>query len=172
MQSHDRSWIHAALERHEAALVGFAARITGDLEAARDVVQETYLKLCAERREAVEPHLAEWLFTVCRRGALDVRRKRNRAETEVEDMDRHASSDGAVGALEVEEEGARAIALLGRLPEKQREALRLRFQGGLSYKEIARVTDQSIGNVGWLIHMGLKSLREQLAGSPLERRLS
>jgi RNA polymerase sigma factor (sigma-70 family) len=172
MQSHDPSWIHAALERHEAALVGFATRITGDLEAARDVVQETYLKLCAERREAVEPHLAEWLFTVCRRAALDVRRRRKRNRTEGDDMDRHASSTNASQALEIEEEGALALTLLARLPDSQQEALRLRFQSGLSYKEIARVTDQSIGNVGWLIHTGLKSLRAQLAGDPLERRLS
>jgi RNA polymerase sigma factor (sigma-70 family) len=172
MQATEGNWIQAALERHESALIAFAARITGDLESARDVVQETYLKLCAERREAVEPHLAEWLFTVCRRRALDVWRQRQRPEREVGDMDHHADTDGAVGALEVEEESARAVALLARLPEKQREALRLRFQAGLSYKEIARVTDQSIGNVGWLIHTGLKSLREQLAGGKLERRLS
>jgi RNA polymerase sigma-70 factor (ECF subfamily) len=49
-----------------------------------------------------------------------------------------------------------------RLPENQREALRLKFQHGLSYKEIGRVTEESVGNVGWLIHTGLKKLREGL----------
>jgi RNA polymerase sigma-70 factor (ECF subfamily) len=172
MHQADRSWIRAVLERHEGALVGYAARITGDAESARDVVQEAFIKLCAERREAVEPHLAEWLYTVCRRGAIDARRRKHDG-TEVADMDRHASQDGALGALEVEEEGARALALLARLPAKQQEALRLRFQSGLSYKEIARVTEQSIGNVGWLIHVGLRSLRSQLEGGrALERRLS
>ena len=32
----------------------------------------------------------------------------------------------------------------------------------LSYKEIGRVTEESVGNVGWLIHTGLKKLREGL----------
>ena len=41
--------------------------------------------------------------------------------------------------------------------------LRLKFRHGLSYKEISRVTQESIGNVGWLIHTGIKKLREELA---------
>jgi RNA polymerase sigma factor (sigma-70 family) len=167
----DASWIERALERHETALVAYAARITGDVEAARDVVQETYLKLCRARREAVEPQLAEWLFTVCRNAAVDLRRKRGRAaEDEEFEMAEIEGSTGFAAAAEAErrDEGARAITLLASLPGKQREVLRLRFESGLSYKEIARVTGQSIGNVGWLIHMGLKSLRAQLAGDAVE----
>ena len=161
----DASWIERALERHESALVAYAARITGDVDTARDVVQETYLKLCRARREAVEPQLAEWLFTVCRHAAIDLRRKLGRAEAnegfEMAEIEESAE-------IENRDEGARALQLLARLPGSQREVLRLRFEGGLSYKEIARVTGQSIGNVGWLIHMGLKSLRAQLAGDAVE----
>jgi RNA polymerase sigma factor (sigma-70 family) len=167
------SWIEAALLRHEGALLAFAQRITGDLELARDVVQETFVKLCSQERAAVEPQLAEWLYTVCRNAALDVRRKRaRRPEAEEHDMERHGDPTSATAALEVQDEGRRALALLARLPEKQQEVLRLRFQGGLSYKEIARVTGESMGNVGWLIHVGLKSLRSSMAGEALEGTVS
>ena len=37
--------IRSLLERYEAALVTYAARLTGDVELARDVVQDTFLKL-------------------------------------------------------------------------------------------------------------------------------
>lgn len=168
MQRADPSWIQEALRRHESALLSFAARLTGDLEAARDVVQDTFVKLCAERREAVEPHLAEWLFTVCRNGALDVRRRSRKAATEGGDMDLHVGAADGVAELETRDASARALELLARLPEAQQEVLRLRFHGGLSYKEIARVTGQSIGNVGWLIHVGLKALRAQLTGGAVE----
>jgi DNA-directed RNA polymerase specialized sigma24 family protein len=57
---------------------------------------------------------------------------------------------------------------LERLPGKQREALRLKFQSGLSYKEIAAVMDETVGNVGWLIHVGLKGLRGRLAAEGAE----
>ena len=40
--------------------------------------------------------------------------------------------------------------------------IRLKFQHGLSYKQIAEVTQLSVSNVGFLIHTGLKALRERL----------
>ena len=54
---------------------------------------------------------------------------------------------------------AEAVALL---PDNQQEVIRLRFTDGLSYKEIAEVTKLSVSNVGYLIHMGVKTLRERL----------
>ena len=52
---------------------------------------------------------------------------------------------------------------LDGLPTKQREVLRLKFQGGMSYKEIAGALDLSVSNVGFLLHSGLKRLRKSLA---------
>ncbi len=54
------------------------------------------------------------------------------------------------------------------LPPKQQEVLRLKFQQGLTYREISQVTQESIGNVGWLLHKGLKSLKERLAGGEMQ----
>ena len=51
--------------------------------------------------------------------------------------------------------------LISRLPEKQREVIRLKFQQSLSYREIAEVMKLSESNVGYLIHMGIKALREE-----------
>jgi RNA polymerase sigma factor (sigma-70 family) len=166
------SWIHSALLRHERALIAFASRIAGDAELAREVVQETFLKLCAARREEVEPKLVEWLFTTCRNAALDQRRRldtRGR-RTQTQEMDMHPDPRSALSVLETNEESAQVLKLLARLPEKQREALELRFRGGLSYKQIAAVTGDTVGNVGWLIHAGLKTLRERLSGGALQGR--
>lgn len=51
---------------------------------------------------------------------------------------------------------------LGDLPTNQQEVILLKFQEGLSYKEISQVTNRTVSNVGYLIHMGMKALREQL----------
>jgi RNA polymerase sigma-70 factor (ECF subfamily) len=40
--------------------------------------------------------------------------------------------------------------------------VRLKFQHGLSYKEIAAVTELSVSNVGYLIHTAIKKLRTEL----------
>src|SRR5262245_52633335 len=67
--------IRSAMDLHESRLIRFAARITGNLESARDVVQDTFLKLCKEDLDAVGDHVGAWLFRVCRNRALDVRKK-------------------------------------------------------------------------------------------------
>ena len=55
-----------------------------------------------------------------------------------------------------------ALETLETLPANQKEVLRLKFQHGLSYQQIANVTQLSVSNVGYLIHTGLKTLREKL----------
>ena len=40
--------------------------------------------------------------------------------------------------------------------------IRLKFQAGFSYKEISRITGLSMGNVGFIIHTAVKSLRASM----------
>ena len=63
------------------------------------------------------------------------------------------------------EESARVLRALQSLPPRQQEVLRLKLKHELSYKEIARVAGISISNVGYQIHVGLKTLRERLAAT-------
>lgn len=73
------AWVRETLNRYERPLVRYALRYAGDLESARDAVQETFLKLCLADRSALNGKLAGWLFTVCRNRALDMRRKARRS---------------------------------------------------------------------------------------------
>ena len=61
---------------------------------------------------------------------------------------------------ETREDSERLALLIGRLPDRQREAIVLKFQAELSYKEIAEVTGLTTSNVGYLIHVGLRTLRD------------
>ncbi len=157
-------WLESALREHERPLTLYAKRILGDLDRARDVVQETFLKLCNQRREDVETRLREWLFTVCRNQAYDVRRKEHRMTSLGDEQAalRTSTVERPGDALEQRDEVSHVIASLTALPDKQAEVLRLKFQHGLSYRSISEVTGESIGNVGWLIHVGLKALRAKL----------
>jgi len=166
-------WIRETLDRFEQPLISYAQRILGDLERARDAVQETFLRLCKQERNEIEGHLAEWLFTVCRNQALDTRRKESRMTSmdgELRDgMAATASAEPTPERTsEVRDSASHVLGLLGDLPAKQQEVLRLKFQHGLSYREIGRVMDESVGNVGWLIHTGIRNLRGRLAGEGAE----
>ena len=66
------------LRRFELPLVQYAARIIGDRDRARDVVQETFVQLQRSKREQLDHAPAKWLFTVCRNRALNVCRKERR----------------------------------------------------------------------------------------------
>ena len=71
-------WVRQALDDYERPLIQFAYRLTGDRETARDVVQDTFVKLCSTDPAKLNGRLAPWLFTVCRNRAYDVGKKRAR----------------------------------------------------------------------------------------------
>lgn len=157
-------WVRAALERHGGALTRYAASITGDPDTARDVVQETFVRLCDEPPARLNGCLSEWLFTVCRNRALDVRRKQQRMMP-LADIELAAEPDADPSPASVAEQtdtSALALRLLRTLPLNQQEVIRLKFQAGLSYEEISRVTTLSVSNVGFLLHTALKTLRARM----------
>jgi len=158
------AWIHEAVAHYEGPLTLYATRLTGNLERARDVVQETFLKLCRQRREEVDEHLAEWLYTVCRNHALDTRRKERRMTAIATSTlsERCDSTPSPEIAFERGEETGAVLRLLDDLPEEQQECIRLKFQHGRSYKEISAITCKSVSHVGVLIHLGVKALRTQV----------
>lgn len=155
--------VKRALDEYQGALIGYAASILGDVERARDVVQDTFLRLW--QQDSVAVSLKSWLFTVCRNRAFDVLRKEKRMthleSQEIESM--AAADDDPAAAAEREESHRTVLRYLERLPANQREVIRLKFHGDLSYKEISAITSLSVGNVGFLIHTGIRRLREMLA---------
>jgi RNA polymerase sigma-70 factor (ECF subfamily) len=158
-----------ALERtfaeQRAPLVRYATRLLGDRQRAEDVVQDTFFRFMAQPRDAVVGHAVEWLFTVCRHRALDVLRKEGRMKRfEEGQVERLTTADPRPGrAMEEAETQATILRLIDRLPPNQQEVIRLKFQNGFSYQEIARITELSVGNVGFLIHTAVARLRADFA---------
>ena len=79
--------------------------------------------------------------------------------------------DRAQPAAEAQQPETRSqlATMVADLPERQREVLRLKFQGDLSYREIAEVMDLTVSHVGVLIHTGIQTLRERMTGSATTR---
>lgn len=159
--------VRRAVREFETPLVGYAAGITHDLDAARDVVQDTFLKLYTQEDPSRldGPGLKSWLFTVCRNRAVDWLRRRKRLvsldASPIDDV--AAASPSPHDAAADGEETAEVLRFFRRLPDNQAECLRLKFQNDLSYREIAAITGLSVSNVGFLIHTGLKRLRQLLS---------
>jgi len=157
-------WVMAALDRYEGPLIRYAARITGDLDRARDVVQDTFLRLWTAELGRLEDHVGEWLFTVCRNRALDVVRKERRMNqlTDTQAALQVSREPTPAAVAERKETAGRVLREIETLSDNQQEVIRLRFQNEMSYKEISRITGHSVSNVGFLIHTAIKTLRQRL----------
>lgn len=162
-------WLQAVVRRFELPLLQYASRIVGCPERARDVVQDTFLRL--QERGPGQGALdegnaaARWLFTVCRHRALDICRKENRMTY----LDQETSEalptaqPGPAEELARKETATFVLRLVEKLPARQQEIIQLKFQNGLSYQEISEITRLSVSNVGFILHRALKALREQHA---------
>jgi len=151
--------IHEALARYERPLISHAKAITGDLESARDAVQETFLRLSRQNVEALAPRLAPWLFIVCKNCALDHRRKIVRFdESPLNDV--HAAEGlSPAGEAEHREDASILRRLVAELSPREQELVRLKFEAGLSYKEIGEALRISVSNVGVQLHNAIQTLK-------------
>lgn len=166
-------WVGHAVARYERQLVAYVAHLTGDADRARDVVQETFVRLCGVKRADVEGRLAPWLYTVSRNLAIDDRRKErrmhllNRTQADTYPSPSPASRyDPAPDPSDAAERSDAVSAVLNHLaalPAVQQEAIRLKFQHGLSYRQIGEILNLTATNVGFILHTGLKTLRGRLA---------
>ena len=179
MTSPDAPDFPALLARYERPLVRYAQSIVGDVDSARDVVQDVFIKLArGQMRNGTEPadggngstphppHLEAWLFTVTRHGALDHHRKQSRIIPMPIQDDRPCGAPSPSATLESRDGEASLLRLLDALTPNQREVIRLKFQNDLSYREIAEVTQLTVTNIGFLLHTGLKKLRALAAELP------
>ena len=179
----DASQLVAVLDRYERPLVRYALSILHDVEAARDVVQETFVQYAEGRAPAASSpeenvrgsnngntplgrHAEAWLFTVTRNRAIDHQRKQSRIIPMHPIDDRSSDEPGPAAVLERREIAGSLLRLLDELSANQREVIRLKFQNDLSYKEIAEITQLSVTNVGFLLHTGLKKLRVLVLAQP------
>lgn len=158
-------WVESALDKYEGPLLRYALRwCRGDVDRARDAVQDTFLRLCQQPQERIEGYLAQWLFTVCRNRAIELLRKEGRMEPLSDaDLAVRSAADPDPARRAERHDRLQAVAhLLAELPERQQELIRLKFQEDLSYKEISHITALSVSNVGFLLHTGIQTLRRRL----------
>lgn len=157
-------FIEQAMVDYQSALIGYASTVLNDIDLARDVVQDTFSRLCQQDPGKVRDNLKSWLFTVCRNRALDILRKDKRqqplAETQWAKLPANDAQPDETADLQ--ERNLQLLSYLDRLTANQREVILLKFQQDLSYREIETITGLTAGNVGFLIHTGLKRLREIL----------
>jgi RNA polymerase sigma factor (sigma-70 family) len=139
------------------AMLRTATAYLGDVEAAREAVQEGVANAIRMRKTyRGEGTLEAWLWRVVLNAVRSAHRERAHSRM---------LSEGSEAVFpETPDEGVRAA--VRRLPERQRLVLFLRFYADLDYATIADLLDISEGTVGASLNAARKTLRGLLTGVP------
>jgi RNA polymerase sigma-70 factor (ECF subfamily) len=143
-------------------LRAFAASLSGSMQLADDLVQDTLLKAWGNS-EKFEPgtSLRAWLFTILRNTYYSLYRKRGR---EVQDSEgTYAERMATHGNQESHLDLADFRKALAKLPEEQREVLIMVGATGLSYEEAAEICGVAIGTIKSRVNRARTKLAELLS---------
>jgi RNA polymerase sigma-70 factor (ECF subfamily) len=157
---------HAAdllVRRYLGDVHSVTLRVLRDAELAQDAAQEAFINaLRGLQQFRGEASFRTWLLRIAMNAARTVaRRQFHRREVPLDVVQETAADDAdAAHVVAINDEAARIQKVLEQLPEKQRMAVTLRVNQGLSYQEIGQVLDCSEGAARVNYHLGVKRLRE------------
>lgn len=153
------------VSRHKDRLFAYLSRLSCDRSQAEDLLQETLLRAWrAFPRYDHRDKFSSWIFSIAHNTALDARRSAGVREAMVsvaDPLERPAVDDPESLAL-AQELTVRVNELLNALPPKQLRVFLLRQHSDMSFKEIARLTQQPLSTVLGHMHYAVKKLRKLL----------
>jgi RNA polymerase sigma-70 factor (ECF subfamily) len=152
-----KAW-RALFEQHSPRLLRMTALMTGSTNAARDCVQETFVRIL---NSAVHPQAGSvdaYLSTIAYRLALkEILRLRRLSHSDTMEP---VSPDPSPLDHAIADERQREVAqALRELTSQHREILILRLHGGHTYEEIAEITGLPLGTVKSRIFNAVKQAR-------------
>ncbi len=175
LQRGEASAFDALFERYRLSLLAYVRARVRDPALAEDIVQDCFLQM-VEWRHRLDPSrsIGGWLFRVARNRTVDVQRHRGfevfpgdgHVRTLAGQTDRQTQGSPADTLMQAEAAAAVERALAD-LSDGDRDLIYLRFYGGLTLEQIARVQRRPLGTVLWRCHRILKQLRRRLAHEDL-----
>ena len=155
----EKAFEHLVIDHQDAAF-GFAKRIVGDPELARDVVQEAFIRVLRHHaRFEGGRSFRTWLLHIVRNLAIDGLRRR-RPNAAIEYLDHLADVERGPSVSERDELRIRVATVLRELPDKYREILVMREMDELPAEDIAQVIGVDYGTTRWRLHQARKLFRE------------
>jgi len=181
----DEVAFNALVERYERPLLNFIYRFVGDHQLARDLYQETFLRVYrAARSYDPSRKFSTWLFQIAANLCIDGLRRRKIArvlqvklpqEQVPEELGevvqayppfwddwRSAASEDPAMMAERKELAERVQAAMHTLPADAKLVLVLRHYQGLSYQEISEIVHCPVGTVKSRLHHALHTLKRRL----------
>jgi RNA polymerase sigma-70 factor, ECF subfamily len=167
VQEHELASFEETMLPHMDAAHNLAKWLLRNEQDAQDVVQEAYLRAFKSFSGFHGSNGRAWLLTIVRNTSYTLLKKNKTVDlTTTFDEEIHASSYESVSPatiLEHAEDAELIREAMDELPAEFREILALRHQEGLSYKEIADITQIPPGTVMSRLARARGKLKEYLA---------
>lgn len=174
LQSGDTDSLGTLVLRWEQPLFRFTYRILLRREDARDVCQETFLRILDKcDRYKRGSRFSTWMYQIALNLCRDQLRRRRRwglllaQERELDEGAAPAPDDDAIGGdparqAERRERSSAVVRALGQIPPEQREVLVLKEYAGLKFREIAEILGCPESTVKSRMYYGLSGVRAAL----------
>ena len=158
----DRQSYALLVDEYKSPIYNLAYRMTGNLEDADDLTQETFIRAYQYLwRYDTSKKFFTWLYTL----ALNLIRnhfKKNKYNKSSEELSANLLADkNPSPETELIETQEISVYLL-RLEDESRALLIMKFYQGLTFEEIAQITGKSLSAVKMRIYRGLEKLKELL----------
>ena len=127
------------IQRLQPRLQQTAESIIGDADSAEDAVQETVIALWEQRATTKEQDFERLSFTIVKRRSIDLLRKRKPTVP----IDAETLMLTETQPDDTEERYQMARKLVEQLPQRQRDAILMKYEDGLSNEEIEKATGMS-----------------------------
>jgi RNA polymerase sigma factor (sigma-70 family) len=159
----ERDAFDALITRWHEPIWRYLRRLTGSDDAARDLTQDTWLRVMRGIVKLRDPaSLRPWLFGIARRLAMD---RLRRQYTQAVDADAVIEDIAAIEIdLDFESDLAALETCMAALPLRERETLALFYLRELTIEQIAALLDVPTGTIKSRLFRARQLLRKQLTG--------
>jgi len=158
--------LEEAFARYQGELLGTLFYLVGNLEDARDALQEAFIKCWRHQAEVTEvENLKAWIFRVALNAGRDIRETAWRRKRQALPEDEAALASRHEGPSEIVEHDERLRRLREAMKElrpEEQEVFLLRQNGELTYDEIGEMLSVPTGTVKTRMRLALARLRAVL----------
>lgn len=150
----------ALIKQYSKPLIGYASSIVKDVESAKEIVQDCFLKVFPYPLREIK--IPGWLYREVRNRSIDLWRHRRKIEGLTVEAEENLISDHPhpLEGLEVLQDLEILSKNVKKLTAREQEILRLKYGEELSYEQIGETLGLTATNVGYILCQALKSLRE------------
>jgi len=141
-------------ETYERYIFRYLYGLTFNFYKAEELTQETFFQLLKSfHRFRGECHVSTWIYKIARNVFIQYSKKNTVTTISIDEcLLNIPHRDGPEEVFERKESSRLIVVALLKIPEKQREILWLREWQGLSYEEIASITNHTLSWVKVNIH--------------------